>query len=221
MSKTVYLELPVTEEQVRELEIGDIVYIKGKLFTSRDRAHARAVDQIKEEKTLPMDYASGAMWHCGPIMRQDHEGAWHVEVAGATTSSRFSERATYLTRQLGLRVIIGKGTMEQEVVDAMCEIGCIFLTLTGGCAALYAEQIAEVETVYWHDLDMVDAVWVMHTQQMGPLIVGIDAHGNSIYAQKRPAVQKKIDEYYEEKGIDRFYDYAYLPKKTPGRSEPF
>ncbi len=218
MSKTVYLDLPASEEQVRALEMGDIIYLRGTVFTSRDRAYARAVELLQQGQTLPMDYTQGALWHCGPIMSKDEDGSWRLEVAGSTTSSRFSARAAYLIRALGQRVTLGKGTMNPEAIEAMKEVGAVFLSSTGGCAALYAEQIRRVAGVHWLDLEMCDAVWEFETDRMGPFIVSIDARGNSLYEAKRREVREKVQDYYSRAGIDGSYDYAYLPKRTPGRT---
>lgn len=218
MSRTVYLDLPASEEAVRALEMGDIVYLKGRIFTSRDRAYARAVERLEKGERLPMDYNQGALWHCGPIMSKDEAGNWQLEAAGATTSSRFSARAAYLIRALHQRVTLGKGTMNPEAVEAMKEVGAVFLSSTGGCAALYAEQIKRVAGVNWLDLEMCDAVWEFETECMGPFIVNIDSRGNSLYEKKRKEVKEKIRDYYRRAGIDGSYDYSYLPKRTPGRT---
>ncbi len=218
MSKTVYLDLPASEAQVRALEMGDIVYLRGTIFTSRDRAYARAVELLQQGQPLPVDYARGALWHCGPIMSQSTDGTWRLEVAGSTTSSRFSARAAYLIRALKQRVTLGKGTMNPEAVEAMKEVGAVFLSSTGGCAALYAEQIRRVVGVTWPDLEMCDAVWEFETDCMGPFIVNIDSRGNSLYAEKRKEIRDRIQAYYGKTGIDGTYNYAYLPKRTPGRT---
>ena len=218
MSKTVYLTLPGTEEEIRSLEIGDLVYLKGTIFTTRDRGYARAIEYIEAGKPMPMDYTKGAIWHCGPIMSKDENGNWKLEVAGSTTSSRFTKRGAYIIRALKQRVTFGKGTMDKEAVDAMQEVGAVFLCATGGCAALYAEQIKAVKNVYWSDLEMVDAVWEFETDCMGPFVVNVDSHGNSIYVERRKEVRERVLDYYKRVGIDPEYEYSYLPKRTPGKN---
>lgn len=218
MSKTVYLNLPASEEDVRALEVGDIVYLRGTIFTTRDRAYARAVEYLQSGKQMPMDYNAGAIWHCGPIMKKGEDGKWQLEVAGSTTSSRFTDRAAFLIRAMHQRVTVGKGTMNPAAVEAMKEIGSVFLCSTGGCAALYAEQINAVKNVYWDDLEMVDSVWEFETDCMGPFVVNIDAHGNSLYDERRKEVRNRILDYYARKGIDPTYEYSYLPKRTPGKN---
>lgn len=219
MSKTVHLTLPVTEEQVRDLHMGDIVYLTGHLYTLRDMAHRRAVDLLEEGKELPVDLASGVLWHCGPIAFQDDTGKWILSSAGSTTSSRFSVLGSQLIRHLGLRITLGKGTLEQVAVDTMAQVGSVFLNSTGGCAALYAEQIEEIETVHWYDLGMPEAIWVMRAKDMGPFIVGIDTHGESLYTNVRKNIKGRLEAAYDKYHLDNSHIYSYLPKRTPGKQK--
>lgn len=219
--KTVHLTLPVTEQQVRELEMGDIVYLSGYLYTLRDMAHRRAVDWLDQGKQLPVDLSKGCLWHCGPICKQNAQGQWEISSAGSTTSSRFSILGAELIRRLGLRVTLGKGTLEQTAVDAMHDVGSVFLNSTGGCAALYAEQIEALETVHWYDLGMPEAIWVMRVKDMGPFIVGIDTHGNSLYKTVRVKIKDRLDNAYEKYDLDNSHIYSYLPKRTPGKMKTY
>ena len=218
MSKTVNLNMPVSEEQVRTLRVGDTVFLTGYLYTLRDMAHRRAVDLLNEGGVLPVDLASGALWHCGPIAFQDASGKWILSSAGSTTSSRVSTMGAELIRKLNLRITLGKGTMEQAAVDAMKDVGSIFLNSTGGCAALYAEQIEEIETVHWYDLGMPEAIWVMRAKNMGPFIVGVDTHGESLYANVRGKIRGRLDAVYDKYNLDKCHTYSYLPKRTPGKN---
>src|SRR5512146_1828759 len=104
--------------------------------------HRRARDLLAQGGELPFDLSQMGMWHCGPITRQDEDG-WHLVSAGPTTSSRFTSLGAALIRRLGIQVIVGKGTMGQEAVDALGEVGGCFLNSTGGCAVLYARQVEE------------------------------------------------------------------------------
>lgn len=217
MKKEVKLTLPVTEEQVRELNCGDIVYLSGSIYTMRDMGHRRAVEMLKSGQKLPFDLASGAVWHCGPIVRPKDGDRWEVMSAGSTTSSRFTTLGSELIRMLNMRCTIGKGTMNQEAVDTMKKAGSVFLNTTGGCAALYAQQIEELAGVYWKDLGLPEATWVMKIKDMGPLIVGIDSHGNSLYRNISVGLRELLDEQFEKSGISREYRYSYLPKRVAGK----
>lgn len=217
MIKTVYLNMPVNEDQVRELNVGDIVYLTGYLYTLRDMAHRRAVDLLDAGEKLPVDLTEGGLWHCGPIAKQDENGKWLISAAGSTTSSRYSELGAELIRRLNLRIILGKGTMDKSVVDAAHDVGSVFLNSTGGCAALYAEQIEEIEAVHWYDLGMPEAIWVMKVKNLGPFIVGIDSNHNSLYVNVRNSIKDRLETIYKKHGLDNTRTYSYLPKRTPGK----
>jgi len=218
MSKVVHLELPITEEQVRDLSYGDSVYISGYVYTMRDMGHRRAVEMLKKGEKLPFDLAKGAIWHCGPIVRQQPSGKWEVVSAGSTTSSRFTYLGSDLIKSLGVRCIIGKGTMLQKAVETMSEVGSCFLNSTGGCAALYAEQVEEVAEVFWTELGLPEATWVLKVKDLGPLVVGIDSHGNSLFDVIGEKMREKLVGIYERANVQPNYNLSYLPKRVPAKA---
>ncbi len=217
MSKVYHLTLPFTEEQVRGLEVGDSVYLSGSLYTMRDMGHRRAVEMVRRGETLPFDLTAGAMWHCAPIVRKV-DGQWQVVSAGSTTSSRFTPLGSELMRALKVRCIVGKGTMGAEAVTTMGEVGGCFLNSTGGCASLYAQQLAGVEAVYWTDLGLPEATWVLRANGLGPLVVGIDTHGQSIFDNRRKEMARVLPGIYERSHLDPAYALSYLPKRVTGKA---
>jgi fumarate hydratase subunit beta len=218
LSREMHLTLPLSEEQARNMQVGDIVYLSGTIYTMRDMGYRRAVDLLKSGEKLPFDVSQGAIWHCGPIARQKENGTWEIVAAGSTTSSRFSQLGAEIIRRLGLRCTVGKGTMGKEAVDAMESVGSFFLNTTGGCAALYARQIETVSEVHWLDLGMPEAVWVMKVKGLGPLIVGIDAHGESLFQNIGQEMKKLLFEQYQNSNLDISHNFAYLPKRVPGKA---
>jgi tartrate/fumarate subfamily iron-sulfur-dependent hydro-lyase beta chain len=99
------------------------------------------------------------------------------------------------------RAIIGKGGMSQETVDAMRKFTCVYLAITGGAAVLAAERIKKVHAVHWLDLGMPEALWVLWGEEFGPLIVAIDAHGNSLYASVAERVKNNIPAIEKQLGL--------------------
>jgi L(+)-tartrate dehydratase beta subunit len=85
-----------------------------------------------------------------------------------------------LIKQYGVRAMIGKGGFLQDTVDAMKQLGGVYLAIVGGAAAIETMQIEEIEEVWWEDL-MPECLWKFRVKSFGPLIVAIDAHGNSLY----------------------------------------
>ena len=220
MSKEFHLTMPISEEQIRELHVGDVVYLTGKIYTLRDMGHRRAVEMIKngEADKIPFDLTNTGIYHCGPVVKQDENGKWQVVSAGPTTSSRFTHLGASLIRSLKFRVTLGKGTLFKDAVDAMQEVGSVFLQCTGGCAAYYSNYITEVEDVQWTDLGLPEAAWGFKIKDFGPFIVGIDSHGGSLYDSMREKVYKNYSEVCKRSNIDEQYNYSYLPKNILGRT---
>ena len=206
-----HLKLPLSAEDVLKLEAGDIVYISGEILTARDEAHARILEFSKNGNDLPFSLDGAVIYHCGPLMQraegtvQEKETAqeeivqgaaqgengkscWKVISAGPTTSGRMSKMTPLLLKIHNVRAIIGKGGMK-NVSEALKD-RCIYLAYTGGCAALAAELIKEVKTVYWPDLGMPEAVWALRVEEFGPLIVGIDSRGRDIFEEIRKKAEK-------------------------------
>ena len=217
MSKEYRLEFPLTEEQVRELRMGDIVYLSGVVHTMRDMGHGRAVEMIENGEALPFDLSNSAIWHSAPIVRKDESGKWHVMASGSTTSSRFTELGSKLLETYHMRCTIGKGTMGPQAVETMKRVGSVYLNTTGGTAALYAQQVEEVVDVKWLDLGLPEAVWMLRVKDFGPLIVGIDSHGNSLYDTMRESMSQRLEKECEKAGVSLSHKYTYLPTNLLGK----
>lgn len=183
------LKIPLTEKQVKELKIGDIVYLDGIIYTARDEAHLHALEYYEKGKKLPVEFRGNAVFHCGPIMKKE-KGKWKLVASGPTTSSRMNSLEPKFIEIFRPSCIIGKGGMNEETKKAMEKFSCVYLAITGGTAVLSAKGIKEVIGVHWEELGMPEALWILNAENLGPLIVGIDAHGNSIYE----GVSKKVQE---------------------------
>lgn len=180
------LTTPLMEEDVRGLKIGDIVYITGTIYTARDETHLRLL-----EEDSPVDLEGAVIFHCGPIVEKTDEG-WNIIAAGPTTSSRMNSLEPETIEKFKIRGIIGKGGMDSNTLNAMKEYGCVYLAITGGAALLAARSIERVESVYWLDLGMPEAMWVLKVKDFGPLVVAMDTKGESIYADIDRLVQERL-----------------------------
>ena len=219
MVKEYHFQLPVDEERMRELRIGDLVYLSGVIITMRDISHRKAVDMLENGESLPVDFTNGALWHCAPIVRQKEDSKWEAVAAGSTTSSKFSKLGAELIRKLNIRCTIGKGTMFPPAVDAMEEVGAVFLNATGGAAAMYACQIKEVVDVFWPELGLPEALWVLRVEKIGPFIVGIDSHRNSLFDEVGAVCRENLKRVYADSQISPDYTYTYLPKRVMAKAQ--
>ncbi len=169
-------ELPMTEEEVRKLKVGNEIYLTGTVVTARDAAHNNILNAEAEVPAeLKQRIVGGAIFHCGPLIAGS-AGEWKVLAAGPTTSMRMEPFAPDFINRYTPRVLIGKGGMGQGTAEAMKRCGCIYAQFPGGAAVAAAEAIERVTDVYWlEELGMAEAVWVFEMNKFGPLIVTIDA----------------------------------------------
>jgi len=183
------LKAPLSEQGARALRAGELVSLSGELLTVRDEAHLRAVRMLRAGEGLPFRLEGMAIYHCGPIVRRD--AGWKVIAAGPTTSARLDRLAPELIRLGRPRLIIGKGGMSAEVLEAMREVGCAYLAFPGGAAVVAAEAFPEVIYVHWEDLGMPEAVWHLRAVGLGPMVVAMDAHGRSLFKEVEEGVAKR------------------------------
>ncbi len=181
------LQTPLNDAAVRSLKLGDTVFVSGPIVTGRDEAHIRALELSRRGEETPSELDGCVLYHCGPIMKQV-DGGWAVVAAGPTTSARMNRLEPEMIRTFGVRAIIGKGGMSSEVAEAMRECGCVYLAATGGAAVSLAEGLGRCTGVQWLDLGMAEALWSFNAERLGPLIVAMDAEGNSLYENVRKSL---------------------------------
>lgn len=174
------LKTPLTKSDVQDLKAGEIVQISGKVFTARDKAYKRVLKFFEKGKEIPVDLKNGVVYHCGPLTKSTEKG-WKVVSAGPTTSARMDSIQVDFIKKTGVKAIVGKGGVGKEVASELPSLNAVYLSFTGGAAALAAQAIKSVEKVVWKDLSIVEAIWVLNMENFGPLTVGIDTKGNNLY----------------------------------------
>lgn len=189
------LTMPLKEEDMRELKIGDVVYLTGHIFTSRDMGHLKIRSLMEKGEPLPKDFNGAAIFHAGPVCLKNEDGSWRLNVIGPTTSIRMEPHADVVGK-LGIKAVIGKGGMEQGTLDACEKYGYVYFQAAPGCAAKLAQGIKRVVDVTWFEMGMPEALWDLEAVEFGPLVVGMDTHQNSIYKNLKQAALKKLDEIY-------------------------
>lgn len=168
------IETPIKDYDLGKLKIGDVVSISGTIITARDQAHKRILEQ-----ETPFELDGSALFHAGPIISQK-DGNYKIVAIGPTTSMRMNPyQAEVLDK--GVKIVIGKGGMDNTVQEALKRNNAVYLVATGGCAALYVDKVKEVTDVNWLDLGVPEALWELKVENFGPLIVGMDAEGNTLY----------------------------------------
>lgn len=167
------LKTPLDKFQIATLNVGDVVYITGRLLTGRDAAHKRIFDALKNGEELPVEIKGQTIYYVGPCEKDGK-----VLSAGPTTSMRMDAYAPLLYDE-GVVATIGKGDRNEDVYDAIKRNGGVYLAAIGGAGALYASKIKSSRVLAYCDLG-TEAVHEFQVEDF-PCVVAIDANGNGIY----------------------------------------
>lgn len=189
------LAMPVTEEQVRALRVGDTVTLQKTLYGIRDASYIALFDQNRATR---FDLNGHAVIHTAPNVRKvpvsDEFPAGYQSVCiGTTTSSRMERFTRQLMEQCGVRFIIGKGGMHEGSRQAFQELGGAYLGIVGGTAALETTWIEQIEDVDLDDLNP-ESLWKFRIRDFGPLLVAMDSHGGSLYDDVNTEVKSRRDD---------------------------
>ncbi|MFH1721911.1 MAG: FumA C-terminus/TtdB family hydratase beta subunit [Candidatus Altiarchaeota archaeon] len=187
----IQLKLPVTEEEIRKLKVGDEVEISGIMVTGRDAIHKFLVENdATEMKPLLKD---SMIYHCGPVVKKEGE-KWKFVAAGPTTSIREEPYEAEVIEKYVIRGIIGKGGMGDKTLKACGDFGCVYLHAIGGLGTLLAQSVTEVKDVLkLEEFGSPEAMWVIKVEHF-PAIVTMDSHGGSLHRE----IQKKSEKQYQE-----------------------
>jgi len=185
--REVILTAPLTEEMVRSLKVGDVVLIRGEMYTGRDAVHAYLM-----KNPPPVDLHGAVLYHCGPVMLEQ-DGKWTVKAAGPTTSIREEPYQADVIERYGVRAVIGKGGMGPKTLAALKKSGAVYLNGIGGAAQYYARTVEAVLGVNLIDFGIPEAMWHLRVNNF-PAIVTMDAHGNSLHADIEKATADELEQ---------------------------
>ena len=193
MSKKV-LTTPINDEDLKDIRIGDIIYLSGTLVTCRDVAHRRL---IEEKIPLPVDLKGKAIFHAGPIVRDLGNENYEIVSIGPTTSMRMEKFEKEFIEETGVKLIVGKGGMGKNTEEGCKNHKALHLVYPAGNAVYAATKVEQIREVHWKDLGMPESLWVCEVNEFGPLIVSIDTEGNNIFEENKVEFNKKKEEQYE------------------------
>jgi fumarate hydratase subunit beta len=198
------LTIPISEEEVRALHVGDTVRLSGVMVTGRDAAHKYMIENFIRADVVPEGESSlygelqrllggGVIYHCGPVVRQREDGGWEFVAAGPTTSIREEVYQPEVIAHFGLRGVIGKGGMGPGTLRACQERGAAYLHAVGGAASLIADAVKEVVAVHKKDeFGVPEAFWVVRVEGF-PVVVTMDTHGRSIHDEVEAASKAALE----------------------------
>jgi L(+)-tartrate dehydratase beta subunit len=180
------LRPPITEAQARLLRVNDTVTLEGTLYGIRDATQIHMFDRARKTR---FDLAGHAVIHTAPNVKKVEKSAAHPAgyapaCIGTTTSDRMERFTRPLMQQNGVRLVIGKGGLREASAAAFQEMGGAYLAIIGGAAALETTWVEAIEDVDLDDLHP-ESLWKFRVRGFGPLVVAMDSHGGSLYAQVR------------------------------------
>lgn len=173
-----HIQLPIDNEQARLLKAGERVLLTGTMYTARDAAHKRLLEEAHAGKRLPIDLKHIAIYYAGPSPARPGQ---IIGSCGPTTSGRMDAYAPWMMER-GQTVMIGKGLRNQTVIDAMKTYGCVYLTAIGGAGALLSKCITHMECVAYEEFG-AEAIYKLEVKDF-PAIVTIDSEGINLYIRE-------------------------------------
>lgn len=188
------IEIPLSEDAVRSLEVGDSVLLSGTLVTARDAAHQWMVDTFIRKSRTPEGedediherlrslLRGGGIYHCGPVVAGLKTKEYVFKAAGPTTSIREEPYQAEVMEHFGVRAVIGKGGMGSKTLAACARGPAVYLHAIGGAATLIAKTIKRVKQVYKLEFGVPEALWVIEAEDF-PAVVTMDSGGHSLHSQ--------------------------------------
>lgn len=169
------MQAPFTDEKIKSLKAGDMLYISGTIYTARDAAHKRMCEMLEAGEPMPFDFTGQVVYYAGPCPAKPGQPIGSV---GPTTGGRMDAYSPTLIEK-GLRVMIGKGSRSEEVIDALKKHTGVYFAAIGGAAALMAKCVKHAEVIAFDDLG-TEAIRRLTVEEL-PVIVAIDSKGNDMY----------------------------------------
>jgi fumarate hydratase subunit beta len=187
------IKIPIDDETIRSLKVGDPVALTGVILTGRDAVHKWMIETFIKKTRPPQDddlevyqaikplLDGGVIYHCGPVVSGLDTGEYRFVAAGPTTSIREEPYQGDVMRHFNMKGVIGKGGMGAKTLAACQEVPGVYFHAVGGAATLIAESVMEVKTVHKMVFGVPEAIWVLQVEKF-PVVVTMDAHCGSIHA---------------------------------------
>ena len=173
------VKLPLSDDEIMDINAGDKLYLTGYIYTARDAAHKKMVETMENGDKLPFNIKGECIYYAGPCPEKPGEV---IGSCGPTTSARMDKYTPFLLER-GLKLIIGKGERNDEVEKSLKDNNALYLAAVGGCGALIKKCIKEAELIAYPEL-LSEAVRKLYVEDF-PVIVAIDSKGNNLYKTEK------------------------------------
>ena len=186
------ITIPISNEIIRSLKVGESVVLTGVMITGRDVVHKWLIEtfikktrppqgeDLQVYKALKPILAGGVIYHCGPVVSGLDTKQYKFVAAGPTTSIREEPYQADVMEHFNIKAVIGKGGMGEKTLKGCQEVPGVYLHAIGGAATLIAQSVTKVLGVYKLDFGVPEAIWVIEVKDF-PVVVTMDAHGQSLH----------------------------------------
>lgn len=198
------LTIPIADDEILNLSVGEPVMLTGIMLTGRDAVHKWMIDTFIKQTRAPQGddlevYAAikplldgGVIYHCGPVVSGLDSGDYRFVAAGPTTSIREEPYQGDVMRHFNIKGVIGKGGMGPRTLQACREVPGVYFHAIGGAATLIAQSVKKVLGVYKLDFGVPEAIWVIEVKDF-PVVVTMDAHDSSLHADIESSSKQELD----------------------------
>jgi fumarate hydratase subunit beta len=203
------ITLPASDETIRSLHVGEPVLLSGIMVTGRDAAHKWMMETFIK-KTKPASESDlqvyeqlkkllngSVIYHCGPVVAKNNDGSYRFVAAGPTTSIREEPYQADVMKHFNIKGVIGKGGMGAKTLKGCQETPGVYFHAIGGAAAFIAQRVVSVHDVFKMEFGVPEAMWLIEVKDF-PVVVTMDAHGESQHAVVDGQSQSVLDELLEK-----------------------
>lgn len=203
------ITIPISDETIRSLKVGEPVLLTGKMVTGRDAAHKWMIetfikktrppqgDDEKVYEELKKLLNGSVIYHCGPVVAKDENGEYKFLAAGPTTSIREEPYQADVMKHFNVKGVIGKGGMGAKTLKGCQETPGVYFHAIGGAASFIAQSVKKVLGVFKLEFGTPEAMWVIEVKDF-PVVVTMDAHGDSQHAVIDASSQEVLDKLLKE-----------------------
>ena len=199
------ITIPISDDVIRSLHVGEPVQLTGVMLTGRDAVH-KWMSETFIKKTRPPQsddvqvyeairgyLKQGVLYHCGPVVSGVDTGEYKFVAAGPTTSTREEPYQADVMRYFNIKGVIGKGGMGAKTLQGCVETPGVYFHAIGGAASFLAQTVQKVVGVYkLEEFGVPEAMWVIEVKEF-PVVVTMDSHGQSKHSLLDESSQHVLD----------------------------
>jgi fumarate hydratase subunit beta len=199
------INIPISDETIRSLKVGDPVALNGIMLTGRDTVHKWMMDTFIKKTRPPQGddlqvyeaiqplLKDSVIYHCGPVVSGLDTKQYKFVAAGPTTSIREEPYQADVMKHFQIKGVIGKGGMGPKTLKGCQEAPGVYFHAIGGAASYIAQSVSRVLGVYKLDFGVPEAMWVIEVKDF-PVVVTMDSHGQSLHSVIEEQSNKVLQE---------------------------